>query len=383
MTWLRLLGTLPALGTFSGRVLNVVTTTARRRLLADHLPGRYRETPFGRCFVAEWRFPVGHQHGLVKLDGSGGGTSLGRLVRDGEFGGLDDALFLDVETTGLAGGTGTYVFLVGLAYLRGGQAYVEQFFLDDLPEERAFLVSLSERLGDFRRLVTFNGKSFDLPLLQTRFVLARERFRWDDVPHLDLLFTARRLWRHRLESCRLERLEEAIVGFHRRGDIPGWLIPSIFFSYLRVRDPANLVPVFRHNLNDLLSLVALTLTVDDLLTTPRPVCPAADLYGLGRLWRDLDEHDRAIVCFERALVEGLAKPHATEAARLLATTYRQLQRREDAIAIWQRLAAEPGSLATFAFVELAKHSEHQMRELEAARDWTLQALAGRPGRPAP
>src|SRR5579859_4571809 len=160
-------------------------------------------------------------------------------------------LFLDTETTGLAGGTGTYPFLVGIAWWDGGGLEVEQFFMRDQSEEHSVLVALAERMDERRVLVTFNGKSFDWPLLETRFRMTRAIKVPMPRAHIDFLHPARNLWRLRLGSVRLQELEKHVLGWNRGIDVMSELIPSIYFDFLRGGSPDPLVPIFHHNQMDL------------------------------------------------------------------------------------------------------------------------------------
>src|SRR5208283_82008 len=151
--------------------------------------------------------------------------------------------FLDTETTGLAGGTGTYPFLIGVGSIEAAGFRLRQFFMRDYGEEPSMLARLAEHLAQFDVLVTYNGKAYDQPLLETRFRMARARHPFDRMQHLDLLFGARRLWKLRLESCRLVELENQILGVERQGDLPGEMIPYCYFEYLRTRQAFKLVPI--------------------------------------------------------------------------------------------------------------------------------------------
>ena len=155
--------------------------------------------------------------------------------------------FLDTETTGLAGGTGTYAFLIGVGRICDDGFRVRQFFLREYGEERSALWALREHLEQFDVLITYNGKSYDQPLLETRYQMTRQKPPFARMAHLDLLFGARRLWKLRLENCRLVQLEQQILGMFREGDLAGELIPYVYFEYLRSQDATRLVPIFHHN----------------------------------------------------------------------------------------------------------------------------------------
>ena len=166
--------------------------------------------------------------------------------------------FLDTETTGLAGGTGTCAFLVGVGRITPEGFRVRQFFMRDYCEEASLLDALARHLAPFRVLITYNGRTFDQPLLETRYRLNRSRPPFGKLEHLDLLYGARRLWKLRYETCRLVDLENQVLGFERQGDVPGALIPYLYFEYLRTGRAARLLPVFHHNATDILTLACLT-----------------------------------------------------------------------------------------------------------------------------
>jgi uncharacterized protein YprB with RNaseH-like and TPR domain len=261
-------------------------------------------------------------------------------------------LFLDTETTGLAGGTGTYAFMVGIAWWDAGGLQVEQFFMRDLDEEHSLLLELSERMAQRPVLVTFNGKSFDWPLLETRYRMTRAVPAFSPKLHLDLLHPARQLWRLRLGSVRLKDLERHVLGGSRRAldwsrqdDIDSSLIPQMYFDYLRGGPAEPIVGIFRHNQMDLRGLAALAGKIFGLLdtengaTSPSPV-EAADpieVLGLSRLLHRHGQSARARELYETALRSGLPTPVERLAQRELA----QLAKREldypRAISLWDAL----------------------------------------------
>jgi uncharacterized protein YprB with RNaseH-like and TPR domain len=169
-----------------------------------------------------------------------------------------DTLFLDIETTGTAGGTGTYAFLVGLGFVEDGFFQVRQFFLHDLAQESAFLEAVQEFTGRFRYLVTYNGKSFDSQILKTRYTMHRKDDPLQGKPHVDMLFIARRLWKKRFRECDLMNLERQLLNFYRVDDIPGYLIPSAYTDYLRFARANLIQKVIHHNQWDIVSLAVLT-----------------------------------------------------------------------------------------------------------------------------
>ncbi|MHB8992310.1 MAG: ribonuclease H-like domain-containing protein [Chloroflexota bacterium] len=343
--------------------------------------GSYLETPHGGCFVAEHAHPAGHPHGAYRLDEALEVEPeqlfwLGRDPKLAEFD-LSQFAFLDTETTGLAGGTGTYAFLVGLGYFHGSRFVVRQFFMEDFDAEEAALHALSEALQPLRGLVTFNGKAFDLPLLETRFQMASIPFPLRGAPHLDLLFPSRRLWKDRLESCALSSLEAEILGVEREGDVPGWLIPSLYFGYLRDGDARPLASVFEHNRQDLLSLATLATRLARQHADPfhPEVEDPRDLAALGAVFEGLGLADRAALCYERAVALSPAGELRSRAMVRLGTLYKRLRLRQDAVAIWERLVGSGHAYTLVAYLEMAKHYEHVARDYLQAERITLQALS--------
>lgn len=281
-------------------------------------------------------------------------------------------LFLDTETTGLAGGTGTYAFLVGAGYAEGGRFVVVQHFMRDFDEEPALLAALHPLLERASGVVTFNGSGFDLPLLETRFVLARRR--WPaSLANLDLLHPARRVWSARYEDCRLSTLEREVLGLWRDEDVPGAMIPSLYFDFLRFRRAAPLARVFSHNRADVLSLVTLLGWFTRALgQEDSSGLDPWDLVGLGRLLERIDP-ERSATYYRTALDAGLDGPGAQRARLRLAYWEKRRARWETACALWE------ASTATECFdphpwEELAKYHEHRRRDMTAARAVVREAL---------
>jgi len=292
-------------------------------------------------------------------------------------------LFLDTETTGLAGGTGTYAFLVGIAWWDAGGLQVEQFFMRDHGEEHSLLLELSRRMAQRRVLVTFNGKSFDWPLLETRYLMTRAIAPRRPAAHLDLLHPARQLWRLRLGSVRLADLERHVLGPHRLGwdrrdDIDSALIPQLYFDYLRGGRPEPLVGVFRHNQMDLRGLAALAGKIFALLSMAEAADgleeQPLDLYGLSRLLRRRGEDSIARALCERALSAGLPGAVSRAARRELALLAKRQRDFARANSLWQDLITESAD-CTDAYEQLAVYYEHHAREHRKAAELTRNALA--------
>lgn len=286
-----------------------------------------------------------------------------------------EALFLDTETTGLAGGTGTVAFLIGLGWFEGDAFVTEQLFARDYAEERAALLHLTQRLQDKRFLVSFNGKSFDVNLLAARFVMNRLPDPLAALPHLDLLHPARRLLSHRLADRRLGALEEALLGFRREGDLPGSEIPQRYFDWLRRRDGRLVADIFVHNRLDILSLAALTVHLAELIAPGEEAAAVhpGDRLAAARLFLARGRPHEAIRLLIPLVEEG--RPEAArEAGRELSLLYRRSGRLAEAAALWQRMV-ERDARDVFALVELAKWHEHRRGEHLQALALTRQALA--------
>lgn len=311
-----------------------------------------------------------------------------------------ELLFLDLETTGLFGGAGTQAFLVGCASIEGTSIRVRQFLMPGFEHERALLAEVQAWVGDHGALCTYNGRTFDAPLVETRFMYHRLPCPLDGMPHLDMLHAARRLWRQRPlasgtpdpddSSCSLSILETHIAGLHRVGDVPGYEIPSRFFNFVRSGDPRPLEAVLEHNRLDLLSLAAVLARAIALITSgPSTAATAQESYGLARVYERAGEYDnaeaslvRTIECAKRVGAEP--EVHA-EALRRLAWIRRRDRRPHEAAEAWNELAVLPRCAAALrreAKEALAIHHEHRLKDLQAARRHALDLLADGAANPA-
>jgi uncharacterized protein YprB with RNaseH-like and TPR domain len=286
-------------------------------------------------------------------------------------------LFLDTETTGLAGGTGTYAFLIGIAWWDAGGLEVEQFFMRDHSEEHSVLLALRERLAERPVLVTFNGKSFDWPLLETRFRMTRSIAPRKPLAHLDLLHPARQLWRLRLGTARLPELEKHVLGWERGIDVQSELIPQIYFDFLRGGPAEPLVPIFGHNQMDLRGLAALAARVFCVLAAPEAAeCDALELFGVSRILRRRGEFERARDLYARTLHAGLTEDIERSARIELARLAKRGRDYALANSLWEELRLIPGGSpeAIEALVELAIHHEHRGQDSAMAARLTREAL---------
>ena len=330
------------------------------------LPANCREeaTPFGPIVVRRESFPDDGDHEVEALS-----TCLGLAPDD-----LRRPLFLDTETTGLSGGTGTVAFLVGLAWREADGLTLVQYFLCDFNQENALLWAVGECVREAGVLVSYNGRSFDWPLLQTRLVM--QRAAWPSPPHLDLLTLARRIFRPRLPDCALQTIEQAVLDLHRADDLPGSLIPSRYFAWLRGGDPRVLEPVFIHNRQDVLSMALLLARFEAVLRGSDDLHPL-DRFGRARFLEVRGFYDKAIQEYRqlwRHRRMGGAQPLLGGALGLrLARLLRRQGRLEEARSVLEecwRTQSYPYPVA----IELAKLLEHQARDLNAARRIVSDAL---------
>jgi hypothetical protein len=351
--------------------------------IEDLVPGRAVRNADGEFLLVEEEVHLESLHGDVPLTrvralAPGSVRVLSGEPEHADFD-LARAAFLDTETTGLSGGAGTAAFLVGLGHVQGERFRVRQYFMRDYNEEPALLSALEKDLRTFSEVVTYNGKIFDLPLLETRFGLNRRRSPLGAMRHLDLLHPARRLWKLRLESCRLQFLEASLLGLRRRGDVPGEDIPRLYFEYVRSRDPRWMPRILRHNRLDVVSLAALAVLACQWVEEGRADDPR-DVFSLGRVFERAGLYQRSEDAYRRASGQDAGTLRGAALLRL-AERRRRVGDQAAALGHWERAAAdgEPE-----AFRALAIHHEHRRRDprtalgiVEAGRE----ALLGR-GDPA-
>ncbi len=365
------------------RLVAVASQKARQRCpeharLEELVPGQVVNNEYGTCYVVEERRPLDLPHGdipLARLNAlSADGVRTLTAERDLEGFAPAHAVYLDTETTGLAGGSGTAAFLIGIGFVDGHEFCVRQYFMRDYDEEPAMLWALAQDLADCRQLVTFNGKLFDCPLLETRFRLGRRRFPLAEARHLDLLHPARRLWKARLDSCRLVMLESALLRVMRVGDIPGSEIPQAYFDFVRDRDARRVARVLEHNRQDIVSLAALTALACQWVEDGSLAEDPRDVYSVARVFERAELHERSEAAYQRVLDEVRDERSAVRRAALLRLAARRKRVGEHAAAarFW-REALAAGELD--ALRELAMFLEHRQRDWDAALQLVEEGLA--------
>ena len=340
------------------------------------VPGSFCPTPFGEVFFTEQVFLPDYHHGISPISSALPFSLISQWANDPRLAEiqLSRFAFLDTETSGLAGGTGTYAFLVGIARFVENQFVLRQFFMRDPSEEPAMLDAIGQFLAPAEALVTFNGKAFDAPLLTTRYHLHRMPVPYKGYAHLDLLPLARRLWRDRLESRALKYLEQHILGMSRSSEeVPGYEIPWLYFDYLKSGDARPLAGVFYHNAMDVVAMAALLTHVNAVMENPYggQVEHGLDFVALGKLFEDLGHWEEAARLFERGLELNLTESDFGLAVKRLSTLQKRRGDYDQAIRLWEA-AAENGHI--YAHIEMAKYYEHKRRDVKTALQWALSAL---------
>ena len=357
--------------------------------LGDGLPpgSVLMENEAGSFVMRERVYPAEARHGLYRL------SELERLfpaltrvskgfARMPQIASHRNLLFLDTETTGLGVGAGNVPFMLGIGFYRGDALVIRQLFVRNPGEERAMLVYFGELLRSFSHLVSYNGRTFDWPILRNRFVLNRIPLAEDGPSHLDLLYLSRNLWRGSLESCRLAVVEERRLGIARGEDIPGALAPTLYFQYLASGEAALLDGVFRHNEIDVLTLATLAIHLSRICSGKLELgqLSASELFKIGAWLEEVAEPDLA----DEAFAELLRRPAAEGRpyyARI-AAIYKKRKRYDLAVPLWERAAGEGrGALAGIApggiepLIELAMYYEHRARDYAKALDCAEEALS--------
>lgn len=343
----------------------------------DWLHGEEITTAHGVHYETERLYERQRRHGSVGIvDLEDMAHDLLDAISNGQIRGIppEKWCFLDTETTGLAGGSGTYAFLVGVGRITPGGFRVRQFFMRDFGEEASQLSALTEHLKQFEVLITYNGRTYDQPLLETRFRMARQRPPFGSLEHLDLLFGARRLWNLRFDSCRLVELENQILGVERQGDLPGELIPYVYFEYVRTHEIFRLLPVFHHNAIDILSLACLTAIVPRAFQPGAEFSHGAEMVGLARWWRQAEQHENALALFRRAIQKNLSDDLLFRTLWDIAVLEKKLGREQAALPVLTDLAATRNPWRAAAFVELAKYYERRERNYALALEMTRGAM---------
>jgi uncharacterized protein YprB with RNaseH-like and TPR domain len=377
MEWQNLSSKLKALGVTLGKDLQPKPPLVPRFPIESVVDGDFEETLFGPVFCVTQYFPLDHVHGAVPLRPSNEISTLARWARIPQvtIAALDNIVFLDTETTGLSGGTGTLAFMIGVGRFDSGGFTLAQYFMRHPVEEGAMLAALTRFLTPVDAIVTYNGKAFDIPLLRTRYTMQAFEFPMEGTPHFDLLALSRRLWKDRLPACNLSIIENQVLGVMREEEeVPGYAIPELYLDFLRSGDARPMHGIFYHNSIDILSLAALFAHTAQMLETPLIQQPedAVDLASIARLFQFLGDADTAMTLFEQSLGANLPDEVYWKTLERAASLLKRQGNYTGAVTLWEK-AAEQGQL--YACEELAKYYEHRACDIPLALHWAEHALA--------
>lgn len=353
------------------------------REMARRLSGELVSNHAGSYLLVRKTFKHGSSLGMAKLDLSRPKRNIlfdcfSTLVREGSAP-LDSLLFLDTETTGL-GGSGAVAFLVGCGSVTKEGFEVRQYLIPDYSDETAMLAALLDEFDQSKTLVSFNGAAFDLPLLRTRMIINRTAREIACHHHLDLLHPARRLFKRRLKDCSLTNLERELFEFYRQDDIPGYLIPSVYFDWLSDRKPDAMVAVLEHNRLDILTLCFLLLHLVTVFESDgRTLSEVDDLHSLSRLFGKRKETTK-VMALHRQIENIGPQKLADDVLFFKSMTLKKLGNVDQALPIWNQLARSHTPEGYLAAVELAKYLEHKEKDFPGALKMAQRAQEIAPGR---
>jgi hypothetical protein len=347
------------------------------------LNGQMYETPIGEAFLIKNEIPIGGDHGSFKLELNSPFQTIAQWAGDQRIANsqAQDFIFIDIETTGLSGGTGTYAFLIGAGKFVEGSFQFIQFFMRDPAEEPAQLFAFEEFIASGSCLVSYNGKAFDVPLLNSRFTANGLKSPLVEYSHIDLLHLARRLWSQRLPRCTLGYVEAHVLATARsEDDVPGWMIPQMYFDYLRSGDAEPLSRVLYHNEMDVLSLALLLNYTASILNDPigSGTNHVEDLISLAKLFEDMGDIERAIQLYlhglqhDDFLADDNLELYYIKALHRLSMIYKRQESYSPAIELWERAASHD---FIDAHIELAKYYEHRTKKYPIAIQWTEKAIS--------
>ena len=373
--WSNLSDRLKRLGVQWGISQSSQEKTGKVASLEELVPGRNLKTIFGEIFSLNHSYPEHHQHGHLPLKPLTSHDWLSQWAKAPSTPDLESLVFLDTETTGLSGGTGTMPFMIGAGRFIADQFVVEQFFVRNPAEETAQLAALSEFVEGVEGIVTYNGKSFDMPIINTRYIMQRLSNPFTAAAHFDLLHFTRRIWKSRLGQCNLGNIETQVLGFQReQADIPGYLVPDFYREFLFTGDATHMPGIFYHNEVDVLSLSALFSWLAAILEDPSDdrFTEPGDLLSVGRVLEILEREPLADQVYSSARLQQLEETDRQKSLLLRARLQKRTGNLQEASKLWQEAAALG---AIEALIELSKYYEHHLRHLEDALRFTDQALS--------
>jgi len=379
--WSNLSDRLRRLGVQWGISQPMKQNAGKAKPLEELVPGRNLKTIYGEIFSLNHTYPEDLRHGHLPLKPLTAHDWLAQWAKASSTPDLKSLVFLDTETTGLSGGTGTMPFMIGAGRFIENQFVVEQFFVRNPAEETAQLAALSEFVEGVEGIVTYNGKSFDLPIINTRYIMQRLTNPFTSAAHFDLLHFTRRIWKSRLGQCNLGNIETQVLGFQReQADIPGHLVPDFYRQFLFTGDATHMPGIFYHNEVDVLSLSALFSWLAAILEDPSDdrFTEPGDLISVGRVLEILEREPLADQVYSSKRLEQLEETDRQKSLLLRAKLQKRNGNFQEASKLWQEAAALG---AIEALIELAKYYEHHLRHFKDALRFTDQALSICPDAP--
>ena len=338
--------------------------------------GTWHANNAGKVFIMKKTIPFGTFHGNVQLSENFSTDPIfdltGYIPQNDLH--LGDIIFLDIETTSLSIGAGSFAFLVGLCYFSQKGITTNLIFIEKPNDEGALLTFLDDKLSQYSIICTYNGKSFDIPLLKNRYIMHRLQFTALSMHHLDLLYFARKIWKMRLKTCKLSEIEKKILQFTRSDDeIPGWLVPQIYFDYLDQKSPAILKGVFNHNRMDVISLAALFQYINQIITSHGNIngVEGTDLASLARIYQQQDKLELSSSYYQIGIKKGFGTENSAYIHRNFGLVNKKQEKWDEAVNQW-KLASEFNDY--ISCIELAKYFEHKEKSYYQALEWTYRAM---------
>ena len=344
--------------------------------LESLVPGQWINTSFGDIFRAEFNFNLSGLYGKIDLKQifdfqSDDIMDLFNLDYNHE---LESILFLDTETTGLVGGSGTVAFMIGLGWIQKQEFIVHQYFISHMNHEEGMLGYIANFASNFSCIASFNGKSYDIPLLNTRYIINRLAPIFGDMEHIDLLHLSRALWKYTLQNCKLKTLESELMGLFRCEDIPGDMIPEVYFEYLEVGATGRLERIFYHNRFDIISMLGtLLLILQSINNVTLETNPLAD-YAKGQFFHKKKIIDRSIQHYQNVLKSKITIFLRIATMLELADIYKKEKQIEEAVKLWHKIIDIDYSHS--AYIELAKYYEHKEKKYTCALELAEKAVEG-------
>lgn len=365
---------LKSLGVNTGKEIPELKKT-QKYPIENVIKGEWLHAQFGDIFEVKNLFTYEYQHGKGVLKQEVVFSKLFDVTEIvDELLRLEDILFLDTETTGLSGGTGTMAFLVGLGYFTKTGFLTEQYFLDDPSEEMELLNKLDLTLSKFKVLVSYNGSSFDLPLLKTRFLINRLEPPFIKFQHIDLLHLSRKLWKLRLPALKLRDVESEILNFFREEEeVPSWMVPQIYFDFIRNRDARPLKGVFYHNCMDVLSLAVIFIHISELLSNPikKSQLHGFDLLSIAKLFENYGLLEESAYLYKISLERGIPSNLSPKLLFKFGKICQRLSQPQMALEFWEH-AYQNGDIASA--IQISKYYEHDLIDFDEAMKWARNSL---------